>query len=170
MSSHVWQKKKQNYSQKWNENCWGASSVGSQHDATRVCCWAPAPAAWRPQLSIDMCSRRRYHTCFGRWTIISTHGRTTKLERPHWNALCWELTEHHTNWPSFAAANHIVTLTRTRCTILNMLRSIYHSSGSPWSQSWRRKVSARDQWARRVTGSTCCMLVQFSSVQSMRCD
>ena len=32
---------------------WWASFVGSQHDANRTCCWAPAPAARRPQLSID---------------------------------------------------------------------------------------------------------------------
>ena len=38
--------------------CW-ASSIGSQHDAIRICCWAPVPVARRPQLSIDICSRRR---------------------------------------------------------------------------------------------------------------
>jgi len=32
--------------------CW-ASSLGSQHDATRICCWAR-----RPQLSIDICCTR----------------------------------------------------------------------------------------------------------------
>ena len=38
--------------------CW-ISSVGSQHDATRICCGAPAPAARRPQLSLDICYRRK---------------------------------------------------------------------------------------------------------------
>ena len=33
--------------------CWD-SSVGSQHDATHICCWVPVPAAWHPQLSIDI--------------------------------------------------------------------------------------------------------------------
>ena len=28
--------------------CW-VPFVGSQHDASRICCWVPAPAAWRPQ-------------------------------------------------------------------------------------------------------------------------
>jgi len=37
----------------FNNFCW-ASSVGSQRDATRICCWAPAPAARRPQQSIDI--------------------------------------------------------------------------------------------------------------------
>ena len=32
--------------------CW-ASFVGCQQDSTHICCWAPAPAARRPQLSID---------------------------------------------------------------------------------------------------------------------
>ena len=31
--------------------CW-ASSIGSQHDATRICCWAPAPGM-PPLLTID---------------------------------------------------------------------------------------------------------------------
>ena len=33
--------------------CW-AFSVGCQCDATRICCWGQAPAARRPQLSIDI--------------------------------------------------------------------------------------------------------------------
>ena len=32
--------------------CW-ASFVDCQQDSTHICCWAPAPAARRPQLSID---------------------------------------------------------------------------------------------------------------------
>ena len=35
--------------------CW-AFFVGSQQDATRVCCWVPAPAARRPQLSFAISS------------------------------------------------------------------------------------------------------------------
>jgi len=31
-----------------------SSSVGCQRDATSICCWAPAPAARRTQLSIDI--------------------------------------------------------------------------------------------------------------------
>jgi len=34
-------------------NLYSASTVHSQHDAVRICCWAPAPAARRPQLSIQ---------------------------------------------------------------------------------------------------------------------
>jgi len=36
--------------------CWD-SSVGSRHDATRICCWALATR--RPQLLTDICCRRR---------------------------------------------------------------------------------------------------------------
>ena len=38
-----------------NKSVLTASFVGSQHDATRTGCWTPAPAARRPQLSIDIC-------------------------------------------------------------------------------------------------------------------
>ena len=34
--------------------CARVSSVGCQRDATHICCWTPAPAARRPQLSIDI--------------------------------------------------------------------------------------------------------------------
>ena len=44
---------------KWvRRACW-ASSISSQHDAAHICCWAPAPAARRSQLSINICSIHR---------------------------------------------------------------------------------------------------------------
>ena len=72
--------------------CW-ASSFSSQHDVTRVCCWARAPAGdtrrRRPQLSIDIstCSQCAQQQASrtplllsvdgtDRWTDGRTDGRT----------------------------------------------------------------------------------------------
>ena len=55
----------------------------SQHDTTRICCWAPAAAARRPQLSIDICCRCRRAAAnllaavaaVNRWDRLTADGR-----------------------------------------------------------------------------------------------
>ena len=65
----------------FNNFCW-ASSVGSQRDATRICCWAPAPAARRPQQSIDIsCPQGAYMPSCRHCCCRSTGQREGRTDR-----------------------------------------------------------------------------------------
>ena len=63
--------------------CW-VSSIGSQRDASCNSCWAPAPVALRPQLSINICYRCRRSAANppAAVAVVDRRWRQTKWQTP----------------------------------------------------------------------------------------
>jgi len=82
---------------------WWASSVGSRYDATRICCWAPAPAEWRPQLPIDIC--RQWVKSLG----TQVNGIPATLIIGKWRSCASKLVKVHSNGGGDATGTVVYT-------------------------------------------------------------